>query len=212
MQQKTYQVRLLHTEGEYLHLAYENWTTKIKNDLIEINQLEVIDNEVELNSGFFECWFAKNIEAELARRVDCYKKHIPLIWANRELIIKEPKYYNVETPMSFLYGSVHNPYKTSHRNYYIPFTLGCLLQLWMNEDVFSAQCDTCSSQAVIYTIGHTITGKPWGNSICLKCGKSGTYRIHAPFDQINEILKKREKMIPISEHPMSFEELVEVIE
>jgi len=210
MQNKTFTVQVLHTEDEYQHLSYKNLTTKTKKHLIEENQLEIMDNQLELDMVFFKHWFAKSIEEEKKRMINEYLSNIPLIWANREVILKEPKYYSVAAAISLTYHEIIDLYGIS--GYPIKVrTLGELLQIWMNEEIMSAKCEKCGGQAVFYTVGLSSVGKPWGHTVCLQCGKLGTGKLPGLFTPLREIIHKYKPIEPIAENPVSFGELVEVL-
>jgi hypothetical protein len=207
MQQKTFTVQVLKTDEEYLFLAYDNLRTKIKKNLIDENQLEIIDNKIELSHVFFEHWFSSSILAEINNRVDNFLTHIPLFWAHRNIILKEPKYYSIEVPFSFVYFKKQNPYDNYSETQGI--TLGELFEIWLCEEIFWKQCDVCGGRSAVYSWGHTLVGNLYGHFVCLQCGILETGRL-TDISKVSKIQKNYKPIEPIAENPVSVEELVKV--
>jgi len=205
MQQKTYTVNVLQIEDEFIHLEYDIFRTKIKKCLIEDNELKIVNNKVALDKVFIEHWFAESIKAEEERIKNCFLTNIPLFWKKREMILKEPQYYSVTPPIFPFGGGIPGVYISVS-------TLGVLLQIWENEEVFTVRCKICGGKALVFQFaGSFYSGALFAaKNICIQCGCLGndikTYR----FSDYRKNIRKYKPLQPVAKKRVSIDELVRI--
>jgi hypothetical protein len=206
-------VKVTGKEGEYLQITDMNckYKAQIHESLIMDNNYEVIDSEFEVSEDSFNHWFKKDIEAEKKRirdeRFNLFYPNISLFWDNREMILKEPRYYSIIAPEHF-YGMMYvlsgNP----------KVTLGELLQMWENEEDLSVECNACGGKSVVYRFG----GSPLSGTIfekktiCLQCGKIDNPPKYGSLGGMMKSRLKYSPIEPIAETPASLQELVAACE
>ena len=136
---------------------------------------------------------------------DIFYLQIPLFWANREMILKEPRYYSITAPHHFyamMYMLAGNPI----------VNLGQLLQIWEKEKIFSVECGHCGGKAVVFRFGGSpLSGTVFElKTICLACGKlyDPPNRNTFSFGKLRIKSAKYPPIEPIAEMPASVQELV----
>ena len=189
-----------------------------------IPQSHITENELIINSGsvkvskeMFEDWFKESIEAEQAEKkriqeeYDSFYPHIPLFWANREMILKEPRFYSIKPPQYFFGTDFSGPTYA---------TLGQLLKIWESEDALTSLC-SCGGKSVVYQFGaHLLSGRQVDClTICVACGKfmnegnDGNNKFSGSSFREKTTAYMQHKIInPISETPASYEELIATCE
>jgi len=142
---------------------------------------------------------------------DSFYPYIPLFWRNREMILKEPRFYSIKPPQCFFGTSLSG--ETSA-------TLGQLLQIWESEKALTSLC-SCGGKSVVYQFGGLLLSGLQVDcfTICVKCGKfENEGRDGSKKFSGSRLIEKieaytRHKIIkPISETPASYEELITTCE
>ena len=96
---------------------------------------------------------------------EIFLSNVPLLWANREMILREPRYNNIDVPSQFSRASRADS----------GVMLGELLRLWIFKPVFSSVCQKCGGKAVVYRFNDipqsSAPSEP--KNICVACGQKG---------------------------------------
>jgi hypothetical protein len=199
--------------------------TDIPKSYIADNGLIVFNSQVFLTKERFENLFKTEIEArekereaeaqrkEESRRrqqaiFDSFYGQMPLFWANREMLLKEPRYYSAMSPTP-LFAGLWGPA--------VKVTLGQLFMIWENVDILSGICEECGGKVGIYYFaGSYLNGGMYKSKhICLKCGKTDAgYKLNREFDDMHSFGQRRRAacqyppISPQAEEPASYAEIV----
>lgn len=197
-------------QDDHLDIRCNSYLATIPKSYIEKYDLTVNSNNMFISKELYEDWFKEGIKAdrERARKAqetfDSFYSFIPLFWANREMILNEPRYYSVKPPLYF-WGAVHSDSYT--------VTLGELLQIWNDETILSSTCKKCGGKSGIFQFGGSLLSGTIMvcRNICLQCGEIGHGSGGAK--RLSELVQTRVRykpLQPISEESVSYEELVAV--
>jgi hypothetical protein len=211
MIEKNYCIKLLGVKNGDYEIKYKQYTALIPKSCLKDNGLAVKDNKIHISKELYDNWFGKAIEAEAEDNrkrkelFDSFYPYIPLFWANRKMILNEPRYYSIVAPNHF-YGAMYicpnNPI----------VTLGELLRIWENEKLFSIECEECGGKAVVYRFsGSPLSGSIFERkNICTKCAKMGEGVNTISFRDLWRTRAKYRPTVPKAETPAALEELIAI--
>ena len=219
MNKKSYYVSIVryNKKDDFLHIRCNGYEKSIPTSYIVENNLTIDSANMVISKELYENWFKEEIEAEQEEdrkeqeeqrkeqeTYDLFFLNIPLFVKNREMILKEPRYYSIVTPIALSYYTTR-----------VGVTLGELLQIWENEIVFSVTCRAlrffkrCGGQAVVFSYGGSyMSGALIKSSVCLKCGKIKHHR-EGFLSQMRKSHSDYSPIEPRAANPASLEELVE---
>jgi len=160
----------------------KGWICKIRRPRFIENKLEIVDGKVEVSPAFYNFWFKEFLvedrrkEEEERRRqeekdlkpfrdaCEYFYSRIGLFMENRESILKEPRFANIQPPR-VLYGTMYASFGGEK------VTLGELLRIWTNEPAYQGTC-SCGGKAYLY---HWVGSPLSGSLFCrnMRCGKCG---------------------------------------
>ena len=210
MSEKNHVIVIIGKEGEYLQITDVNRKYKalLHESLIPDNNLEIVNNQVRVSKDCFMYWFREDIQAEIKRirteKLELFYPNIPLLWKNREMILKEPRYYSVETPEPL--------FEAMYIGRGPRVTLGVLFDVWENEKILSVECADCGGKAVVYRFGRSpLSGRVFEKkTICLQCGKMDNPPKNGSLVDMILVIREKEPINPIANPPASLRELVKV--
>ena len=207
MSEKDYVVKVIKGEGDFLHISCKGYSAKIPKSFIKDNGLKINANKIHIKQELYDNWFKEAFEAEREYErkrkeiYDSFYPNIPLFWKNKEMILKEPRYFSIKTPFYFM-GAAYIGASTA--------TLGELLRIWEYEPVFSTKCTKCGGKSLVFNFSGSPLSGTLGlcENICLECGKFGNGSSASRFGGLMQARSKYEPLQPIIENPASYRELV----
>jgi hypothetical protein len=192
---------------DFLLIRCKGYYAKISKTCIEEYNLTVNNSNMFISKELYENWFKEGIEADREKErkrkeiFDSFYPHIPLFWKNREMILKEPRYYSVRSPFYFM-GAAYIGSSL--------VTLGELLQIWERETVFSVTCRDCGGKRVVFNFSGSPLSGALGlcENICLQCGKIGNGSGAKSFGGLRNARLSYKPLQPIAENPATYKELI----
>ena len=207
MSEKDYVVKVIKGEGDFLHIKCKGYSTKIPKSFIKDNGLKINSNKIHINQELYYNWFKEAYEAEQEHErkrneiYDSFYPYIPLFWENREMILKEPRYYSVQSPFYFM-GAAYTGASL--------VTLGELLRIWERESAFSITCEKCGGKRIVFNFSGSPLSGAIGlcENICLQCGEFGNGSGASRFSELMRPRLQYQPLQPIAENPASYKELI----
>jgi hypothetical protein len=157
--------------------------------------IQAIEDANKKNAEQYERTVKAGSEAE----IKLFHKSIPLLYANRDCILAEPRFYSVRIPRKLAF--------ISHER----SPLAKIFALWDIEQL-TITCHRCGGKGVVHTIhGSPMTGACSLSGICTVCGKTvgesrDSYRAVATTERSISSPK------PLADIPVTLQELVEILQ
>jgi hypothetical protein len=193
-----------YNDDSKFYIYSNEFGTFIPKNYLELNNLEVDDNKIYIDESLYNEWFHSNIQAKKEKQIlfDSFYPKIPLFVKNKEMILNESRFYNIQTP-EYFFGIAYCGSKKK--------TLGELLLLWENEKALVFNCK-CGSKIVCFQFaGSPLNGmQSVGKTICLGCSNIDDRGAYG--STLQEKLKacyNYKPIQPVIENPATYEELFE---
>ena len=171
---------------------FNGMSVRIHRSLLPDNQIEICEKEFALiPQSLYDVWFGRArkvlIEKQSAWNWYFYKTHIGFFWEYRELILAEPAYAQLPTPVELSYRATLFSVEMLPGRY---IRLGALVRAWTEYPaLYTRVCPKCGGTMLLYSFnGSLMTGRRSKSYSCVDCGHRNEHEPGGDFGALRQTI------------------------